>query len=91
MFGDRFTIGYLLVALGVAAVLVIQAWLVRRRRAWPGGIVPAGYVLLVGYLAVTGSLSQLVDWGFAALGMGFLLAWWLGARRRAKAGPGEDE
>lgn len=82
MFGDRLTLDYLLVALGVVAVLVVQAWLIRRRQAWPGGIVPVGYVVLIGYLAVTGGLTQLVDWGFAALGLVLLLTWWAGARRR---------
>jgi hypothetical protein len=91
MLGDRLTLDYLLVALGVVAVLVLQAWLIRRRQAWPGGIVPAGYVILVGYLAVTGGLTQLVDWGFAALGLVLLLTWWAGARRRFTDGRDGNE
>jgi hypothetical protein len=91
MFGDRLTVNYLVIALGVIAVLVVQGWLIRRRQAWPGGIVPAGYLILVGYLAATGGLSQLVDWGFAVLGLTLLLTWWAGARRRLADGSDGNE
>lgn len=82
MLPSRFDASYLLIALGLGAVLLAQAWLIRRRPAWPGGIVPAGYVGLLAYLAATGRLAQLVDWVFAALGLLALLVWWAGARRQ---------
>ncbi len=91
MFSSRIDGTYLLIALGVGVVLLVQGWLIRRRQAWPGGIVPAGYVILVGYLAVTGGLSQLVDWGFAVLGLTLLLTWWAGARRRLADGLDEHD
>ena len=82
MLPSRFDATYLLIALGLGAVLLVQAWLIRRRPAWPGGIVPVGYLGLLAYLAATGRLAQLVDWVFAALGLLALLAWWAGARRQ---------
>lgn len=81
MFSSRFDASYLLIALGIAATLLVQAWLIRRRRGWLGGIVPAAYLGLLGFLVMAGRLTQFVDWVFAALGLFALLSWWAGARR----------
>lgn len=81
MFSSRFDTSYLLIALAIGATLLVQAWLIRRRRGWLGGIVPTAYLALLGYLVVAGRLTQFVDWVFAALGLFALVTWWAGARR----------
>lgn len=82
MFFAQFDLNSVWIALALGALLVAQSWLIRRRRAWPGAIVPAAYLGLLGFLLFTGRMTQVVDWLFAALGLLALLSWWAGARRQ---------
>lgn len=76
--------------LSVAVVFLLliaaQAWLVNRERAWLGAFVPATYFGILMFLGVTGRITSLVDFVFAALGLLGLLVWWISARetRRKK-------
>lgn len=71
---------YLLVATVFLLLLAAQSWLVNRERGWLGVFVPATYLGLLLFLGVTGRVSSLPDFVFAALGLLGLLAWWMSAR-----------
>ncbi len=71
---------YLLVAVVFLSLVVAQAWLVNRERGWLGIFVPAVYFAILLFLGVTGRVSSLIDFVFAALGLLGLLAWWINVR-----------
>jgi len=82
MFFQRFDVSYLVIAMGLAAVLVAQSWLVKQSAAWLGGLVPAAYAGLIVYLASTARMGSWVDWVLAGIGFFALVSWWVTARRR---------
>lgn len=71
---------YLLVALVFLLLIAAQSWLVNRERGWLGVFVPATYLGLLLFLGISGRVSSLADFVFAALGLLGLLAWWISAR-----------
>ena len=78
---------YLVVAGVFLLLIAAQAWLVNRERGWLGVFVPATYFGILMFLGITGRVSSLADFVFAALGLLGLLAWWISvreARRRSK-------
>lgn len=68
-------------------LLILQNWLIHRKRAWLGIVVPVLYITLLVALAATGRLLSLSDFVFSAFGLLGLLAWWLSVRelRRQEA------
>ncbi len=82
MFFQGFDVFYLLIAVGLAVVLVAHSWLIKQSAAWLGGLVPAVYVGLIIYLASTARMGSWVDWVLAGIGFFALVSWWVTARRR---------
>lgn len=81
----RIDVPYLLIGAGLVVVLLVHGWLIKRRTAWLGAIVPTLYLGLIGYIAVTGRLTSVIDYLFAAFGLIGLLLWWSSSRRTAQA------
>lgn len=71
---------YLLVAAVFLSLIGAQTWLVNRERGWLGVFVPATYFIILMFLGVTGRISSLSDFVFAALGLLGLLGWWISVR-----------
>lgn len=76
----------LLVAVVFLLLIGAQTWLVNREQGWLGVFVPATYFGILMFLGVTGRVSSLSDFVFAAIGLLGLLAWWISVReaRRRK-------
>lgn len=77
----QFDLSFFLIALALAAILVAQRWLIRRRAAIFGAIIPLLYCGFVGYLAWAGRLAAVTDWLFAAFGFVGLVTWWASVRQ----------
>lgn len=88
---STFDATYLIVALVMLLVLVLQGWLISRERAWLGVFVPAAYLAVLVYLGATDHVTSLGDFVFAAFGLLGLIAWWASAREARRHPPTDDE
>ncbi len=88
---SKFDSSYPMVAAVMILLLVVQNWLINRRRGWLGIIVPAVFVGILVYLAVIGRVESLTDFVFAALGLFGLVAWWASAREARRQQSEEDQ
>ncbi len=81
---------YLIVAIALILLLVAQNWLINRRRAWMGILLPSAYASSLVYLGLVGRIGSPAEFVFAAAGLFCLIAWWASARG-ARQTSDEDE
>lgn len=81
---ESLVLDLVLIVAGIG-VIAVHSVLSRSRLVWAGAIVPTFWLLIVGYLAIHGALSQPRDYVMAVGGLAALLWAWTSGRRKAAA------